>query len=233
MTATMSQPPVPRILLVDDEPSIRQLLSYRLKREGYEVTVARSGKEALAKAEEENFDIDAILSIGTVNVADGTVSFADAVTEAASASHPGREKADAAGSGRTELFPVTDEDVLPIRNPLIIQRPPRFANKREMGLVAGEAVQRLLEANSGLLEYVTVKQWVEILTIAVDLLREKAENEFQWFFSSQTVLYGATVANRTVHAMWSYPEDVQVLEFEIKRMQEELKTRKKMAELQG
>jgi two-component system response regulator PilR (NtrC family) len=38
----------PRILLVDDEPSIRQLLSYRLRREGYEVMLAENGQEALA-----------------------------------------------------------------------------------------------------------------------------------------------------------------------------------------
>lgn len=67
----------------------------------------------------------------------------------------------------------------------------------------------------------------------IDLLRERAEDEFQRFFLSQTVLYGATVAYRSVHAMWSYSEEVRALEVEIKRLQEELKTRKKMAELQG
>ena len=46
-----------KILIVDDEDSMLQFLSILLAKEGYEVTVARSGKEALAKAEEENYDI--------------------------------------------------------------------------------------------------------------------------------------------------------------------------------
>jgi DNA-binding NtrC family response regulator len=46
-----------KILIVDDEDSMLQFLSILLAKEGYEVTVARSGKDALAKAEEENFDI--------------------------------------------------------------------------------------------------------------------------------------------------------------------------------
>ena len=46
-----------KILIVDDEDSMLQFLSILLAKEGYEVTVARSGREALAKAEEENYDI--------------------------------------------------------------------------------------------------------------------------------------------------------------------------------
>ena len=46
-----------KILIVDDEDSMLQFLSILLTKEGYEVTVARSGREALAKAEEENYDI--------------------------------------------------------------------------------------------------------------------------------------------------------------------------------
>jgi DNA-binding NtrC family response regulator len=46
-----------RILIVDDEESMVQFLSILLSKEGYEVHVARSGKEALGKAEEENFDV--------------------------------------------------------------------------------------------------------------------------------------------------------------------------------
>jgi two-component system response regulator HydG len=36
-----------RILVVDDEPSMRTTLSILLKREGYQVSLAASGQEAL------------------------------------------------------------------------------------------------------------------------------------------------------------------------------------------
>lgn len=36
------------ILVVDDEPDIRELIEYNLKKEGYEVTTAANGKEAIA-----------------------------------------------------------------------------------------------------------------------------------------------------------------------------------------
>jgi len=36
------------ILVVDDEPDIRELIEYNLKKEGYEVTTAVNGKEAIA-----------------------------------------------------------------------------------------------------------------------------------------------------------------------------------------
>lgn len=38
------------ILIVDDEPDIRELLEYSLKKEGYQVRVAENGKEAIAMA---------------------------------------------------------------------------------------------------------------------------------------------------------------------------------------
>jgi two-component system, NtrC family, response regulator PilR len=57
MTSTMSQPSVPKILLVDDEPSIRQLLSYRLKREGFDVLLAENGREAIALLEAGGIDL--------------------------------------------------------------------------------------------------------------------------------------------------------------------------------
>jgi len=47
----------PRILLVDDEPSIRQLLSYRLKREGFDVLLAENGREAIALLEAGGVDL--------------------------------------------------------------------------------------------------------------------------------------------------------------------------------
>ena len=46
-----------KILIVDDEESMVQFLSILLSKEGYEVHVARSGRDALQRAEEENFDV--------------------------------------------------------------------------------------------------------------------------------------------------------------------------------
>lgn len=42
-----------RILLVDDEPSIVKMVSKRLEVEGYEVSVATDGQDALRKAQTE------------------------------------------------------------------------------------------------------------------------------------------------------------------------------------
>jgi two-component system, OmpR family, alkaline phosphatase synthesis response regulator PhoP len=39
-----------RILIVDDEPDVREFLSYNLSREGYEVLTATNGREAVEKA---------------------------------------------------------------------------------------------------------------------------------------------------------------------------------------
>ncbi|MEA5075873.1 MAG: response regulator transcription factor [Coriobacteriia bacterium] len=46
-----------RILVVDDEESILQFVSYNLRKEGYEVTVAPDGDTALALAAESPFDL--------------------------------------------------------------------------------------------------------------------------------------------------------------------------------
>ena len=46
-----------RILLVDDEQSIQTLLSYPLRRDGYEVVQAVDGREALERFEERPFDL--------------------------------------------------------------------------------------------------------------------------------------------------------------------------------
>lgn len=46
-----------RILVVDDEASILQLLSYNLTRAGYEVVTAESGEEGLRVAKRERFDL--------------------------------------------------------------------------------------------------------------------------------------------------------------------------------
>jgi DNA-binding response OmpR family regulator len=47
----------PRILLVDDEKSIQTLLSYPLRKDGYEVVRAGDGREALARFSEQSFDL--------------------------------------------------------------------------------------------------------------------------------------------------------------------------------
>jgi two-component system response regulator RegX3 len=51
-----------RILLADDEPAILDAVSYALKREGFEVEIARDGEQALAAARSDRYDI-AVLDI--------------------------------------------------------------------------------------------------------------------------------------------------------------------------
>lgn len=47
----------PRILLVDDEQAIQTLLSYPLRKDGYEVVNATDGRQALARFDEGTFDL--------------------------------------------------------------------------------------------------------------------------------------------------------------------------------
>jgi DNA-binding response OmpR family regulator len=47
----------PRILLVDDEQSLQTLLSFPLRREGYDVVRAGDGREALDRFAEQAFDL--------------------------------------------------------------------------------------------------------------------------------------------------------------------------------
>ena len=47
----------PRILVVDDEPSMRQMLAIVLKREGYDVSLAENGRMAVAALERGPFDL--------------------------------------------------------------------------------------------------------------------------------------------------------------------------------
>jgi DNA-binding response OmpR family regulator len=53
----MSTSKPPRILLADDERSILTLLSYPLRKDGYEVVLAADGGEALARFSEGRFDL--------------------------------------------------------------------------------------------------------------------------------------------------------------------------------
>jgi len=43
---------MPKILIVDDEPLIRDALSFKLKKEGYDVDTAEDGETALRSARE-------------------------------------------------------------------------------------------------------------------------------------------------------------------------------------
>uniref|UniRef100_Q01TP4 Response regulator receiver protein n=1 Tax=Solibacter usitatus (strain Ellin6076) TaxID=234267 RepID=Q01TP4_SOLUE len=45
------------ILIVDDEPQIRNLLSFTLENAGYAVTTAANGRDAIAVLAEESFDL--------------------------------------------------------------------------------------------------------------------------------------------------------------------------------
>lgn len=46
-----------RILIVDDEPSITEFISYAMQKEGYLTEIASDGEEALRKIEQQHFDL--------------------------------------------------------------------------------------------------------------------------------------------------------------------------------
>lgn len=46
-----------RILIVDDEPSITEFVSYAMQKEGYLTEIASDGEEALRKIEKQHFDL--------------------------------------------------------------------------------------------------------------------------------------------------------------------------------
>lgn len=46
-----------RILIVDDEPSIIEFVSYAMQKEGYLTEIASDGEEALRKIEQQHFDL--------------------------------------------------------------------------------------------------------------------------------------------------------------------------------
>ena len=48
---------LPRVLVVDDERSMRELLSIVLRREGYDVLLAENGRTALSLLERESIDV--------------------------------------------------------------------------------------------------------------------------------------------------------------------------------
>ncbi len=46
-----------RVLVVDDEKGLRDMLSYTLRRRGFEVSVAEDGKQGVAAARAADFDV--------------------------------------------------------------------------------------------------------------------------------------------------------------------------------
>ena len=56
-TGTVPSVPLRRILVVDDEPGIRDLLTYELTSQGYHVTTARDGREALERVAKDHFNV--------------------------------------------------------------------------------------------------------------------------------------------------------------------------------
>ena len=54
--------PEAKLLVVDDEPNILELLATSLRFAGFEVVTAANGRDALAKAESENPDL-AVLDV--------------------------------------------------------------------------------------------------------------------------------------------------------------------------
>lgn len=55
--ATTASPTRRRILVVDDEPDLLEILSTELSDAGYEVTCAQDGREAVERARRDHFDV--------------------------------------------------------------------------------------------------------------------------------------------------------------------------------
>ena len=67
MTPTKNVPVVNRVLVVDDEPDIAELLEYNLIKEGYDVQTAANGKKALEVVK------DFVPDLGLTNYAGNSV----------------------------------------------------------------------------------------------------------------------------------------------------------------
>lgn len=61
-TMTMPQPTLETILLVEDEPAVRQLFAQALMRAGYAVHEARNGQEAMKVFDQHGESIDMLLT---------------------------------------------------------------------------------------------------------------------------------------------------------------------------
>ena len=73
MGAVKKNGPEARLLVVDDEPNIRELLSTSLRFAGFDVVAAGNGREALSAAEEHNPDL-AVLDVMLPDMDDFTVT---------------------------------------------------------------------------------------------------------------------------------------------------------------
>ena len=62
-----------KILIIDDEQGIRDLLSFELEHRGYNVSTAQNGEEGIAKAKKETFDL-AIIDLKMPGI-DGITTF--------------------------------------------------------------------------------------------------------------------------------------------------------------
>jgi len=60
--ATMTEPTLETILLVEDEPAVRQLFAQALTRAGYSVYEARNGQEAMKVFDQHGDSIDLLLT---------------------------------------------------------------------------------------------------------------------------------------------------------------------------
>src|SRR5882672_8735878 len=57
MSDALSKVKLPSVLVIDDEPGLRDMLTFGLVDRGYRVVAAASGEEGLEKAKHENFDL--------------------------------------------------------------------------------------------------------------------------------------------------------------------------------
>jgi len=143
------------------------------------------------------------------------------------------EEAEQGAQERDDLFPYLDQDFVPVADPLVIARPHRFANKRELADLARISAGRLEEKNSGLLAFIIVKQWVEMLKITLDVLRERAEEDYERLCQGPTPIQGVTVSVRTVATKWKYPAEIETRQKQIDEETAALRREKKRAEEDG
>jgi excisionase family DNA binding protein len=57
LSVTLDAPPPQRVLVVDDELSVREALGAALQAKGYEVVLAKDGREALRSIRQDRFDL--------------------------------------------------------------------------------------------------------------------------------------------------------------------------------
>ena len=127
---------MPKLLLVEDNEDNRDMLSRRLVRKGYEVSIAVDGAEGIVKARDENPDL--ILMDMSLPIIDGWEATRQVKADPRTASTPvialtahamagDREKAVAAG--------CDDYDTKPVDLPRLLGKIEALLAKREGGTV--------------------------------------------------------------------------------------------------